>query len=255
MVLLPCRKMSFSTNVVACLTKCLDEQLDGLVKHLSVQLGVPASDVAKALASYGLGKGEKNKITAKSIKKTKDDDSAQPTCEYVARGKENPCGKKASQKIEGKYYCGNYKEDGTATSHLKSVIANASKTKEPRKKPPVCPVDLPKKKILPKKVKGTLKNNLESSKEKTERLLKQVISEEYAALEIQRVGDRLMDKNTRILFDSRNHAYGKLGDDRETILPLDETDKTFLERHGIEEGPIPKGEDISSDDDGLELED
>jgi hypothetical protein len=182
----------------------------------------------------------KSKINQKSIDKSKSESGS--TCDFIPRGKNERCGKKAVNKVGEMNCCGRYKDDGGATGHLKAVIASESKKTAPRKKPPVVAVEAPKKKSLPpKKTKGeTLATNAAKSEEKVKKLVDDVVKIDLDTLELQSIGDRRMDMRTRILFDSKSHAYGKLDEtDLELILPLSEEDKVFLERMGIEEGPIP----------------
>lgn len=144
------------------------------------------------------------------------------TCVAVLQKKGEVCGKKATTEIDGKSYCG---------IHAKS----AGKKEEPGKK----------KKTIPTK-KGTLKENEKKSKERVTVLAKKVIKPE--SIKLITIGDRKMHEKTRILFNS-GKAYGKLDeDDNEKILPLEDNDIVFLERHGIEQCNIPLKTDTDDEE-------
>lgn len=222
-------------------SRILNEKLEKFVDDLVETFHLEREEVVNCLSknfeeistSDPLTFRPKARITKRSIAKIMS--SSENTCCKMIRGKNELCGKKATNEVDGKYYCGRYKDDGSATGHLKSVLAEIEKKKNQREKPTVVNVPLPVKRSFPKK-KGTLKENAEKSLDKSSRLIRKTCVP--GDLELIRVGDKVIDKNTRILFDGKS-AYGRLGEDDETILQFEDADIRFLDSRGIEQCPIP----------------
>ena len=254
--------MSLSKNIeyiLSCAGQEIDSQIEKLAEKLSKRFNLDVKEVIECIHSVeNENSTEKTKISAKSIKKTKEE--AVKTCGRQIRGK-GACGRKASNEIDGVYYCGNYKDDGTATAHLKAALLDQTKKAETigKEKPKVVSVTASlgtKKKLPHKKEKGqTLKKNEELSDERSKKLAQKKLP--TSELNIQTIGDRRMDMTTRILFDGQK-AYGILDKDCETILPFQEEHFVFLDRIGIVSCPIPmietSGMEENSDEEAIELD-
>src|SRR5208282_139310 len=132
------------------------------------------------------------------------------------------CGKKASHQILDKWYCGVHRPD--KPSKARSPLRRAPATK---KKPQA-------KKLPPKK--GTIKDNTKLAQERLDRLMQKCVKP--ANIEIINVNGRNIDRSTRLLFDG-NKVYGKLDEDGETILPLEEFDVSKLDAWGVEFKAVP----------------
>ena len=176
-------------------------------------------------------------------------------CVGILKLKNEPCGKKATTEVEGKFYCGIHaKSAGKPLEQNSKNSKNTKTTKKPGKKSDsVDKKDSTEGELrsLPTK-KGTVKENAKKNDRKVHELLKKVIKP-LSVLNLVEVNGRRMDKATRILIED-GKAYGKLDLEEEDLInPLEEDDIKFLEANGIDQCTIPM---ISKDIElMLELED
>jgi len=170
-------------------------------------------------------------------------------CGYIVRPRGNKpphaCGKKARNMVDGVWYCGNQREDGTGTGHLGSALKTT------------------KKKMVPSA--STIKNAVtqelvESVSDKTKTVKEKAkpaspppvikLVEKKNTINVSKVADSnfYIEKDTRIVIDpDSKKATGVLDDDNKTVNSLTDSDKRFLEAHNIEIDEIEGNIDTESE--------
>jgi hypothetical protein len=139
------------------------------------------------------------------------------TCTAKLKKGDTLCTKKASVFVGGQGFCGTHKPKEPKEGDVKT---DTSKPKKSQK----TPNEKPKTKLPTKK--GNLKDNQEVLNKRLSSLVKKaIVPPEIRTI---KVGDRVMDVTTRLLFTG-NKIYGKLADDDDTILPLEEEDHAIID--------------------------
>lgn len=220
--------MELTNKINTFVDEQIEKTLEGIIQKISLEFNLDSDEVSKCVRGNS---DEEVKVQTKPKKTTRVKKAPAEVCPAKLRDKDDVCGKKATVDFEGTMYCG---------IHARTAAKDAESQKEPKAPKKSSKVEK-KGKSLPSK-KGTLKENAAKSSERTAALVKKATK--AAVLNIQTIGDRRMDVDTRILFNGMK-AYGKLDkDDLESINPLDEDDIVFLEKHGIEQCPIPIRSDV-----------
>jgi len=195
-----------------------------LVKHLSSELNCKSTDVTKAL----------NTFTTPTKVQKKTPVVEKHTCERVPRGHDEPCGKRAKNEIEltdgtKHWFCGTLKSGCS-----KSVWNTIEKEKQNKAAESIF-----KETIVAKKSTNTGKDRKKKADKKTESFLKKKKIVRENKLQCKKIktktnGAVYMDFTTRILFDQNTkEAYGILGKDNDTILPLGKREKDWIELHNF----------------------
>ena len=134
------------------LHKFIDALDTEIVDHLSTDLGIPEDKLRTSIDKYfsnilritgyeeqtvspGAAKQGSPKQTKTPPNEGTTKELSGPTqsvgCEYVkkttARSQGGVCGKKSSLQLDGKWYCGNKREDGTFTGHMGDMSKRAER--------------------------------------------------------------------------------------------------------------------------------
>jgi len=177
-----------------------------LAPHLAKTLEVDVEAVVDALKSYSQQKPAAKKTPAKKTEEKKKAEEKH-TCEYVINSKTGPprkCDQKATECVDGVWYCGTKTDDGP-TKHLKSALA-AQKKKAETKKPAA-----------------------KAAKEPVVAAVKKAKS-----ISAQFVKGHWIDPKTRIVFKEQNASVviGQLSDDGK-LQKLSSDNERFAEAHGL----------------------
>ncbi len=197
-----------------------------LVKHLSSELKCKSTDVTKALNTFTTVQNDSPKVQKKTPEKH--------TCERVPRGHDEPCGKRAKNEIEltdgiKHWFC------GTAKSGCSKSVWNTIEKEKQNK----AAESIFKETIVAKKSTNTGKDRKKKADKKTESFLKKKKIVRENKLQCKKIktktnGAVYMDFSTRILFyQDTKEAYGVLGKDNDTILPLGKKEKDWVELHNF----------------------
>lgn len=220
-----------------------------LVKHLSSELDCKSTDVTKALNTFTTGSPKVQKKTPVVEKHT---------CERVPRGHDEPCGKRAKNEIEltdgtKHWFCGT--EKSGCSKSVWNTIVKEKQTKAAE--------SIFKETIVAKKSTNTGKDRKKKADKKTESFLKKKKIVRENKLQCKKIktktnGAVYMDFSTRILFyQDTKEAYGVLGKDNDTILPLGKKEKDWVELHNFSfkqkfKEKVDPGPDSDSEDDSDE---
>lgn len=212
------------------IAECYETYQEELIKGVASRFGLEEQEVRDCV----------NKITGRKVATKKSSSpqvrSSETCCGVLKKG--GACVKKASSEVEGKWYCGVHRPDKPTKTSTKTELKPAPKKKSSN-------ID---EKLLPAK-KGNIKDNKVATQKRLESLMKKkVVAKEIRMI---KVGGRCIDEKTRILFDG-NMVYGKLDEDDETILPLEEEDIQIIDRWGVEIKSIPVNLEHTSDDSDAE---
>jgi hypothetical protein len=201
----------------------LKASLTGIVEAIKDRFNLDEDEVTACIAETLTTKPLKpSKPKSPASKSPAMGGGAQKCCGVLKKGGE--CGKKASYQVSGSWYCGVHTPD------------KPTKTRSSKEDPPsVGAKKKPEGKKLPPK-KGTLKDNTRLAQERLDRLLQKCVKPDE--VEMMKINGRRFDKFTRLLFDG-NKVYGKLDQDDETILPLEESDVLKLDSWGVEFKAVP----------------
>lgn len=225
----------FSKQFVRFLCKELDldqtELRDVIEKYFKVSKSNDDMTSSESSVEEVKPKSKKSKTkSVKSTKKTKNVSDEKHTCERIPRGKSEPCGKNAKNEIEGldgklHWYCGTQK-GGCLKSIMGAIyrVKNKDVSKTTTKK--VVNAKKPTTNVGRKKVSDIKSKSLVHSVAKTQTLSCKKI----------RVGGKKLyfDPQTRIMIDRKTkEAYGKLSDDGETILQLNDKDVRFCNTSNV----------------------
>jgi len=246
------------------------------LEHLAAELGCETSDIEKAISSFGEAapapkpvKPARKRVPAKakaSAAKKKansssgsasqnesesesedskpsasESDDEKHTCDRVPRGKTDPCGKNAKNKVDDEgsvfWYCGTersgcYKSILLAQKRQKKVAASKPKGKAPAKKAPA-----PKTTTKPKAKKPTTNAGRKTASDtKSKSLVHKVTKRQKLDIKKVKVGGKVLwvDSQSRVLFDrATQEAYGVLAKDNKTTEPLSEENIRWLEASGV----------------------
>jgi len=215
-----------------------------LTQHLAAQLGQEVEKVIKALNSFGTSEEpespSKKKIPAKSkaVSKKKEE---KHTCERTPRGRDAPCGKRARNQIEladgtKHWYCGTEKSGCT-----KSIMGQLKKEKEKKAAQEINEETIRRKKAKSSGGSKTLDGAKKEADKKLLSLLEKKKIVPFAKIQAKKFktkshGTIWFDHGTRVIFNKASEnqeAYGILGKDNDTILPLGEKEMKWLDKLGI----------------------
>lgn len=151
-----------------------------------------------------------------------------PVCQYqVRKTKNNPeggvCGKKATNVIDGIYYCGNPRTDGTYTAHMGMMTKRNAKDKD---KPSTKP-----RRSFSSKTSDEIKDSA---------LVKKILKNKIIHLSRKTIDGKTIwvHEPSSICFEQETKcAYGKLCCKSQTIIPLDQDARQFLDTHKLHEKP------------------
>jgi hypothetical protein len=227
-------KMSINSQLIEVLQ-------NGLAKKLAEKFGLDVNKVSECIGEYLWADSNDcpPKPSAPSVPSVE-------TCSAILKKGGARCTKKWSVVVDGQHFCGMHKPKELKASSTKKDDAKSTENDEKEEAPKAKKSNTKK---LPTK-KGSLKDNQEKTNSRLDALVKKTIMPPEISL--SKVGDRTIDTETRLLFNGAK-VYGKLADDDETILQLEEEDHAVIDKWGLSVCPTPLSE-LSEETDELEVE-
>lgn len=237
------------------LSKNIDHEFSRFLQYFCIKFHVDLEDAQKFAKEYTVGGQEECSSTVlptPAVCKSTESGSQKETsvvskvssigeeCGYTVKPRNGKpshlCGKKAKNMVDGIWYCGNLRADGSATAHLGSAIKSAKKK--------MLPPNKVKEAVTEELLKGT--RELSPPLKKTSEpptVLKRVEKQNTVNVHKVQGTNFYIDKTTRIIIDpDSKKATGILDKDNKTVKPLDSDSLRFLEAHNIEAEIVEKEE-------------
>lgn len=271
------------------LHKFIDALDTEIVDHLSTDLGIPEDKLRTSIDKYFsnilriTGYDEQTALPSTSkqgsprqTKTPPDESNTSPTqnsgCEYVkkttARSQGGVCGKKSTLQLDGKWYCGNKREDGTFTGHMGDMSKRAEReTATKLKKTVKRSLDLGESNT---QVSGSAR---EGGQTRTKSDTPPVINKVRQNSQLPK--DKLpvskyttpngeyyfYNPQTRIVFNPLTRKAYACVDEKFKLHPLTEENKKFLDKRGDAyddtyfDEPVADSSEVSEDEDSEEEND
>jgi hypothetical protein len=209
---------------------------DEFIKHLAKELDCSPKNIRRAISTYDsseqatvVPKKTKVKKTGKQVTIKKKDDNEKHLCERVKRGKTEPCGKNAQNRlmVNGKeqWYCGPKSGNSGCFSVMLKQQANNNLSKQNDEDK--------EQKTTYKSLTGLKKNKKDSVTKSKDLLTKTIHTHDYKPRKVKTKGGETVyaDPTTNIVFDRETkEAYGKYKNKK--VIPLESEDIRRLESDG-----------------------